>query len=194
MYIEFGDERYLNAVGKALDWFKRSRIGGTEENGIWARFYEVDTNKPLYFTKTYKLVYTDDDLPVHYSFKSNYGVQKWAKRYGEIRKDGRQRFLEQRDHQPTPQEYAATAKAGAGKTEQIIKDMDEQGRWVKVVPKTEQVRDKEGRVGYEVDEKTKLNMMYSQTFNANMQALAGYITAAQGGPKVEVKASGFRVQ
>ncbi len=184
MYIEFGDQRYLDAAGKALDWFKRSRIGGTEEAGVWARFYEPGTNKPLYFTKTYQLVYTDDDLPVHYSFKGNYGVSRYRARYEEIRKNGRQRFLEQRDRKPTPAERAERAAALTSRVEEILKTLDDQGRWVKAEPKREQVRDKEGRVGYEVDEKVKLNLMYSQTFISHMQTLADYVTAAQGGPKV----------
>ena len=38
-------------------------------NGQFARFYELKTNKPLYFTKDYKLTYDDGDVPTHYSFK-----------------------------------------------------------------------------------------------------------------------------
>lgn len=194
MYIEFGDQRYLDAVGKAIEWYKRSRIGGTEENGIWARFYELGTNKPLYFTRTYKLVYTDDDLPVHYSFKGNYGVNRCMRRYEEIKKYGRQYFLDKLSHSPTPEELAAKAQSMTDKIQNIIAAQDDQGRWVQVVPKREQTRDKEGRIGYEVDEKTKIHMMYSQTFIANMQALASYISAAQGGPKIRVQGSAFGAQ
>ena len=68
-------ERYLDAVGRAVDWYQRSQIAGAEGEGVWARFYELETNVPLYFTRTYELVYTDDDLPVHSSFKGNYGVR-----------------------------------------------------------------------------------------------------------------------
>ncbi|OHB76285.1 MAG: hypothetical protein A2W31_07840, partial [Planctomycetes bacterium RBG_16_64_10] len=90
MYVEFGDPRYLDAVGRAIDWYRRARIGGTPEHGIWARFYELGTNRPLYFTRTYQLVYTDDDLPVHYSFQGNFGVDEQIRRYEEIRERGRE--------------------------------------------------------------------------------------------------------
>ena len=93
MYIEFGDPRYLDAVGRAIDWYRRSRIGGTEDDGIWARFYELGSNKPLYFTRTYELVYAADDLPVHYSFKSNYGVDSRTQYYQQIRERGRDYYL-----------------------------------------------------------------------------------------------------
>lgn len=184
MYIEFGDPRYLNAVRKAVDWYKRSRLGGSEDKGIWARFYEIGTNKPLYFTRTYKLVYTDDDLPVHYSFKGNFGVDSRIRYYEEIERRGRESFLARRDHVNTPSEWARIAEARTAEVKRIIASQDELGRWVHVVPKREQVRDKQGRVGYVVDKNVKLHMMYSKEFNKHMAALATYITAVQGGPRI----------
>ena len=185
MYIEFGDPRYLDAVGKAVAWYQRSRIGGTESNGVWARFYEVGTNKPLYFTRTYELVYTDDDLPVHYSFKSNYGVNGRMRHYQKIRELGREHFLARRGHVNTSAEWAAIARSKLKSSRKIIEAQDDLGRWVQTVAKREQVRDKQGRVGYEVDPNTQLKMMYSSEFVQNMQQLAAYIEAAQGGPKVK---------
>ncbi len=184
MYIEFGDQRYLDAVGKCVAWYKRSRIGGTEQNGVWARFYEPGTNKPLYFTRTYKLTYDDSDLPVHYSFKGNYGVNRMMRQYEELKRRGRAYYLKRREHKMTPAEWAAQAKALAPKVQSILAGLDAQGRWVKVVFKREQVRDKKGRVGYVVDRRTRIPMMYSRTFNRNMRTLARYITAAQGGPAI----------
>ncbi len=189
MYIEFGDPRYLEAVGKAVDWYKRSRVGGTDENGIWARFYEIGTNRPLYFTRTYKLVYTDDDLPVHYSFQGNYGVNARMRRYEQIKKHGRDYYLRKRRHGTTPKQWSTTAHGMQHAAKKIIAAQDDLGRWVQIVAKREQVRDKEGRVGYEVDEKTKLHMMYSAEFCSNMRQLAAYVTAAQGGPRVAASKS-----
>lgn len=189
MYLELGDERYLEAVGRAAAWYRRSRIGGTEERGIWARFYEPATNRPLYFTRTYELVYTDDDLPVHYSFQGSYGVNSRIRRYEEIREKGRDDFLTRLHAKATTAELARRARKLENKVRQIIKAQDEEGRWVKVVPQREQVRDAEGRVGYEVDESTQLHMMYSRDFIENMETLAAYIAAAQGGPAIEEKSS-----
>ena len=70
-------------------------------------------------------------------------------------------------------------------TEKIIAAQDELGRWVKVVPWRDQVRDDKGRVGYEVDKNRMMNMMYSDTFIRNMRELSQYICGAQGGPKVQ---------
>ena len=131
------------------------------------------------------MVYTDDDLPVHYSFKSGYGVNSRMERYEQIKARGREYYLAKRAHVNTPEEWAAIAKGKADAVRQITEAQDDQGRWIKVVAKTEQVTDKEGRIGYQTDENTKLQMMYSEAFIANMQTLAQYLTAAQGGPKVK---------
>ena len=59
------DDKYLFPVGKALDYLERSKL----PNGQLARFYELKTNRPLYFTKDYVLTYDDSDMPTHYGFK-----------------------------------------------------------------------------------------------------------------------------
>jgi len=59
------DDKYLAPIGKALDYLERSLL----PNGQLARFYELKTNKPLYFTKDYVLTYDDSDMPTHYGFK-----------------------------------------------------------------------------------------------------------------------------
>ena len=188
MFVEFGDARCLDAVRKAVEWYKRSRIGGTEQTGVWARFYELQTNKPLYFTRTYELVYTDDDVPVHYSFKGGYGVNTMMARYEKMCTEGRQHFLDLREHTTSPAEWAAAAERVREEVTAILDGQDELGRWVKVVARREGVRDAKGRYSYVDDEKVKLSMMYTRTFVRNVRVLSNYICAAQGGPKVVGKA------
>ena len=187
MYGRFGDQRYLDAVGKAVDWYKRSRIGGTEDNGVWARFYEVGTNRPLYFTRKYELTFKDDDLPVHYSFKSGYGVNSMMKRYEALRKVTPAELQARLEKVTTPEEYRARAPGMAPKVETLLAAQDEQGRWVKVVGRVEQVKDKEGRIKRVVDEDNKLSMIYSRTFVGNVRFLSKYLAAVQGGPKMKGK-------
>ena len=54
-----------------MHWYRRSAIAPS----MWARFYELQTNRPLYFTREYQLTYRDNDMPTHYSFQSSYGVE-----------------------------------------------------------------------------------------------------------------------
>ena len=184
MYVEFGDERYMQAVARAIEWYKRSRLTGPKSKGVWARFYEIGTNKPLYFTRTYRLAYTDDDLPVHYSFKSGYGVESVCRQYERLKETGRDAVLTQRSRTKTPKDWAAAAAGMESKVKAIIAKQDSVGRWVKVVANREQVRDEQGRVGYKEDKDRMLQMIYSNTFIRNVRALCAYIAAAQGGPKV----------
>jgi len=183
MYLELGDERLLESVARAVDWYGRSRIGGTEEEGLWARFYELETNKPLYFTKTYDLVYTDDDLPIHYSFKGNYGVNAMMSRYQRIREKGREAVLADSRKPTEAKEWLRKEKALAPEVQKLLDAMDGKGRWVKRVPKTEQQRDEKGRVVRVVDEGEPLDMMYTREFVQNLRTLSDYVEAAQEGPR-----------
>jgi hypothetical protein len=70
LYLVTGDNRYLRPVPKALDWFKRSQL----PNGLWARFYELKTNRPLYVNKRGELVYTPEDLREGYAFEGSFGA------------------------------------------------------------------------------------------------------------------------
>jgi PelA/Pel-15E family pectate lyase len=64
LYRETGDRKYLDPIGKALDYLKRSVVPrGTEEvfrrlppGPVLARFYELQTNRPIYITKGSRLV------------------------------------------------------------------------------------------------------------------------------------------
>jgi PelA/Pel-15E family pectate lyase len=65
-----GDARFLKPIEPAIAWFRRSEVAP----GRWARFYELGTNRPLYFTTKYELTYEASDLPTHYSFQGPMGV------------------------------------------------------------------------------------------------------------------------
>lgn len=72
-----GDQKYLPPVGRALDYFQRSTL----PDGRLARFYELETNRPLYMTRDYKLTYEDDDLPTHYGFQVSGKLDSLRRRY-----------------------------------------------------------------------------------------------------------------
>lgn len=59
-----GERRFLEPIPAALAYLRRS----LRPDGRFARFYELHTNRPLYFTKSYALSYSDADLPTHYGF------------------------------------------------------------------------------------------------------------------------------
>ena len=66
LWIATGDDRFIATLPKAFDWLENRRL----PDGRWARFYELETNKPLYCTaETYEVTYDDSNLPTHYGFK-----------------------------------------------------------------------------------------------------------------------------
>ena len=66
LWIATGESKYRGAIEPALQWLESSQL----ENGEWARFYELQTNRPLYCeAETYRVTYDDRDLPSHYAFQ-----------------------------------------------------------------------------------------------------------------------------
>lgn len=183
LYIELGDPRCLAAVGRCVDWYRRSRIGGDETKGVWARFYEVGSNRPLYFTRTYELVHHDRDLPIHYSFQGAYGVDARIRRYESIRGQDPESLRAKRDRPPTAEEQRRRVRELEPRVRRLIESQDEAGRWVRMVAPSEQVRDEKGRVSRVVDETRRLPMLYSRDFVENTRVLADYLLAARGPAK-----------
>lgn len=128
IYLATGDEKYLAPIPVAAEWFERSEIAP----GKWARFYELGTNKPLYFTRDYQLVYTDDDLPTHYSFQGNFGIKSTLALYNKVRAQGREAYLESQKPQALSEKQRLEKQnALAPGVRKIIDSLDEQGRWLK---------------------------------------------------------------
>jgi PelA/Pel-15E family pectate lyase len=126
LYLETGEEKYLEPIPAAIAWLETCQIG---EN-LWPRFVELETNRPLYFTKDYKLVYTADDLPTHYSFQGSYGIPGSVAYYQAVQAAGREGYLAQRDRERTKEEKAARLEKLAADVRALLAAQDAQGRWV----------------------------------------------------------------
>ena len=127
LYLATGDAKYLRAVDAAVKWYRRSAIAP----GKWARFYELQTNRPLYFTKEYKLTYSDANLPTHYSFQSSYGVESMIRYYEAVKKAGRAAWLVSQKSKPlTAAQRTARARGMEKKVRAIVAAQDVQGRWI----------------------------------------------------------------
>lgn len=122
LWVETGDDKYLKAIPPALDYLKRSLLA----DGQLARFYELRTNRPLYFTKTYELTFDDSDLPTHYGFKVSSKLDNIAAQFaqlkslsaGELARRRESRFGVRRGR-PSSSEIAA-----------VIQQLDGRGAWV----------------------------------------------------------------
>lgn len=151
------DKKYLEPVPPALAYLKKSLL----PDGKLARFYELHTNKPLYFKRTgkvYDLTYSDADLPDHYAFQ----VESWL---GAIEQE-HQRVLK-----ADPQTLAkgpiqlapGMATISPQQAKQIIDALDARGAWVETGKlKHQKVAPASGVIS-------------CQTFVTNMQALSRYL-------------------
>ncbi len=130
LYLVTEDAAFLEPIPRAVAYLKRSRL----PDGRLARFYELRTNRPLYFTKDYTLTFSDEDMPTHYAFKVDYDVDEdWLTALPTLTPDARARLLESvRAHGYRSLGPAAAGSAAAA--EQVLKALDASGRWVTDAP------------------------------------------------------------
>ncbi|MEP0843746.1 MAG: polysaccharide lyase [Phycisphaerae bacterium] len=130
MYRETGEGKYLEPIPKALAYYRRSRL----PDGRLARFYELGTNRPLYFTKDYRLTYDDSDVPTHYGFKVDDWTGPIAAEYErarawspeDLKRRAAERGINRRDGRSDNRARAELESA----VRSIIDAQDERGRWV----------------------------------------------------------------
>ncbi len=126
LWILTGEEKYLAPIKPALAWFERAKL----PDGTYARFYELQTNKPLFFTaEKYELTYDDSNMPTHYSFKDKRDgdLEALKKRLAQSREE-----LQYKLSGPhTSKEWASRAKGAAAKAQKAADALDAEGRWLK---------------------------------------------------------------
>ena len=123
-----GDDKYLKPIPAALDWFQRSVL----PDGKWARFYELKTNRPLYFTRdTYILTYSDADMPTHYAFKGSWGSARIEAQYNDIVKQGLAAYKAAQEPKPlTAAQKQQAAEAMEARVREVLAAQDAEGRWI----------------------------------------------------------------
>ena len=75
IYEQTGDEKYLAPIPAAIAYLRSSLLA----DGRLARFYELQTNRPLYMQRNgqeYSLTYDDTNLPDHYGWKFKPALDK----------------------------------------------------------------------------------------------------------------------
>lgn len=147
------DQRYLTPVPQAMQFFREKCLIG---DGQFARFYELQTNKPLFMNRNYELTYDDSDVPTHYGWKVKSKLDQIEKHYQRVR-DGKE---------------LASGKSTVSEKEvaRILIAMDSQGRWVRVV-ETEKLSGTKLKKGEKY--------LSSQDFINNMKKLALFVKGAK---------------
>ncbi len=160
LYGKTGREDFLNAVPRALAYLKKSEIS----KGRLARFYELKTNRPLYFTRKYELVYTDTDLPTHYGFQVGSSLDaidsawRGAKRMGPSSPVDASR--------PVVRKPRKLTAAIIRRAQEAIHAMDSRGAWVEA-----------GELKYQGNGKEEARIISTRTFVRRITELAAYLGA-----------------
>jgi len=77
LYRATGEPRFLEPIPPALAWMRRSRL----PDGGLARFYELQSNKPLFFTRDTELTYNEGELLSGYCFTVGFQPEKLEAAY-----------------------------------------------------------------------------------------------------------------
>lgn len=157
LYRATGDEKFMKPIPPAIAYLRRSIM----PDGRLARFYELQTNKPLYFTKTYELTYSDADLPTHYGFKISHKLDYLEAEYKKLMDPKREKAKLTFGSKVQPSAEAAKGAEAAAKA------LDARGAWVT-----------EGKMDHAEE---KVRLIDSRVFIKNVVTLARYAGAKPEG-------------
>ncbi len=122
LYAETGSSEFLEPIPRALAYLKRSVL----PNGQLARFYELRTNRPLFFTKQYVLTYDDSDLPTHYGFKVDNDLAQIEREFTRLKESGAKPAAASTVSSQTRRASSSLIS----QVRKIIESMDARGAWI----------------------------------------------------------------
>lgn len=151
IYRATGDKKYLAPIKPALAYLKTCLL---LDHRI-PRYLELKTNKPLYMDAKYQLTYDDSDVPAHYGWKQR-------TRFEEIQKD-----ILGVGKMPAPTEPQVFDLIIP--VEEIIRDLDKEGRWVSTYAGERLV----GQPKFA----NSFRYISSEVFTRNLETLSEYLAA-----------------
>lgn len=155
VFEQTGDKKYLVPIPRALAYLQASLL----PDGRLARYYELQTNKPLYMTKDYKLTHDDSDVPQHYGWKVASNLKDLERRYAQLSSG-------KRVSPPPPDRKQLEAEAL-----RVIGELDKEGCWISVhkgAPLVGQPKFKNGA-----------KFLSSAVFSQNLETLSRYVAATR---------------
>ena len=153
-YEYTGDEKFLYAVPKAIDWLEKCRLPeNMTQNGHYTHptFVDIETNKPVFVHRKgsnakYGYYYTDNSdekLLKHYGGKTRINIDRLKKEYQRLLSTPVEQLLKNSplaetffQHEGTPQTYYDLSRFKTSqipdekRVNEIIGALDEKGRWL----------------------------------------------------------------
>jgi hypothetical protein len=155
VYRQTGDKKYLEPIPRALAYLAKS----ARPDGRLPRFLELQTNKPLYFTRQYELTYSDADMPTHYAFVTSNNVARLRAEYERLAASDPAKLKPAK--RPPKYELTEALRASA---RQAIDGLDARGAWVEA-----------GRLRDSDAEGKAKRIITTQTFLRNLDALSRFL-------------------
>jgi PelA/Pel-15E family pectate lyase len=151
-----GELRYIEPLPRAIEYLRNKCL---QADGRLARFYELQTNQPLYMNRSYELTYDDSDLPSHYGWKQASRLTEIEQAYQQLVSGGKRTPRWNRPNIPD--------------IERIIQEIDEQGRWL----------DRAGKEKLAGSPKFKPGEAYlsSARFSQNVKTISEFLRSSNDG-------------
>ncbi len=157
LYLETGERKYLDSAKKAHRYLSTSSLA----NGKMARFYELQTNKPLYFTRQYVLTYDDSDLPTHYGFIVSNDLKKLQERIDKAEALTGEKLTEHVERQRLTKKVDRPSE---NEVRKVIASLDSRGAWVEP-----------GKLSTYQGENPPTEIIESRTFIKNIDILSRFL-------------------
>jgi len=157
LYLETGERKYLEPIPRAIAWLESVLL----PDGRLARFYELKTNKPLYFTRKYELTYADNDLPTHYGFKVGSKLDRLKTRYEKLSKLTDAKRAKELANKRNPKDRKPPS---AMQVAELIAKLDPRGAWLEPG---------------QLQKQPPGPIIASATFCKNVRMLADFVKAGQ---------------
>lgn len=182
-----GDPKYLEPIPRALAYLRKCVL----PDGRMARYYELQTNRPLYMTNTagvsgrssepgyYDFSYDDRNLPAHYGWKQPTRIDQLQAEFAAMGKGPaepvrlEQEFTREGRLVSVPPGRAEAPVAELAREVRAVLDaLDSEGRWITI---------HDGRARLIGQPKFEPGFRYlgSHVFNYNVQILSRYIAATR---------------
>lgn len=190
VYTVTGDQKYLAPIPRALAYLRTCVL----PDGRMARFYELQTNRPLYMTRPpgvsgnsnapgyYEFTYSDRNLPSHYGWKQPQELDEIAREFEALQRGPRPSSRVVQQLTPNGKlitvgvsEPAASPAAAQLESEvrRILRALDAEGRWVTV-------HDGVARLVGQPKFEKGFRYLASSEFNRNVEVLSQYLVATRG--------------
>ncbi len=124
VYLETGHEGYLSPIPKAVEWLKSSEI----RPGVWARFYEINTNRPIYVNQERQTVYEPENLREGYAWQGAFAASA-IEEYEKLMRLGRNAYVKDRKF-VTQEEEDLRFLELQRQVDQVLARQRDDGLWV----------------------------------------------------------------